>query len=277
MRRLILNEAPDAGGKFRLWGKDLRYIARVLRMTAGDSFRALLPDGREILARIASIDKESLEAVAVGDTQDRSLEADGVRRRAVGRLPPIVLLQALPKAQKMDLIVRQATEAGVALILPFIAEHSVSRPGPGKDAENKRERWERVIREARQQSGSDTATEIREPRDLARALDDWRKFAAQRGEAIGIFLHQAPLAQGSMHGYLSGDPQSVAVAVGPEGGFSPAETGVMAAAGFFPALLGENVLRAETAATFALAAVQVILLEKESWIPKNRRLPESNA
>jgi 16S rRNA (uracil1498-N3)-methyltransferase len=176
----------------------------------------------------------------------------------------------------MDLIVRQAAEAGVSLILPFIGEHSVSRPEAGRDSENRRERWDRIVREARQQSGSETSTEIREPLALPGALAAWREFASTRGDSVGVFLHQDPLAQGSLHGYLSHGPRAVAVAVGPEGGFSPAEAAAMTAARFKPALLGENVLRAETAAIFALAAVQVILLETESWIPRTPYFPESN-
>ncbi len=279
MRRLILEDRPDEGGRFRIDGKDARYLVRVLRMGPGDSFRALLPDGREERAEIVSIGKNDLEALLRPDpaAADASFRADADRRNALSRLPPFVLLQALPKAQKMDLIVRQAAEAGVALIIPFTAERSVSRPEEGKDGERKRERWERIVKEARQQSGSDVATQVRAPTTLTRALAEWREFACERGPSAAIFLHQDPLAQGSMHGYLSGDPRAVAVAIGPEGGFSPAEADELAAGGFLPALLGENVLRTETAAVFALAAAQVIILEKESWIPKTPCSPESNA
>jgi len=239
-----------------------------------------LPDGREELVKIVAVDKNTIEAILRPDvaaiSEDKSRVADMVRRQAVSALPLIVLIQALPKAQKMDLIVRQATEAGVSLILPFIAEHSVSRPEAGRDAEHKRERWERIVKEARQQSGSDIATKIREPLSLTEAIEAWRDFAIPRGTSVAVFLHQAPLAQGSLHGYLSDDPHTVAVAVGPEGGFSLSEANTLSAARFLPALLGENVLRTETAAIFALAAMQVILLEKTFWIPKTPYCPESN-
>lgn len=280
MRRLVLDVFPDAAGLLRLEGKDFRYLVRVLRLKRGDSFRALLPDGREAAAELAEVGKSHLEAFvrpaepAADGLPGRS--ADEARRKAAGGLPPIVLLQALPKGTKMDLIVRQAAEAGVARILPFVSERSVPRPDEGARAERKRERWERIIREARQQSGSDAATEILDPLSLEEALSAWKRFAAGRGESAAVFLHQDPLAQGSLHGYLSGDPQAVALAVGPEGGFSSAEADVLAAAGFRPALLGENVLRTETAAVFALAAVQVILLEKGSWHPKTPCFPTSN-
>lgn len=281
MRRLILSTPPDDAGRLCLGEKDFRYLVRVLRKTEGDTFRALLPDGREELAEIVAVDKNTIQAIlrpnSASASADKSRAADAVRRLAVNVLPPIVLIQALPKAQKMDLIVRQATEAGVSLILPFIAEHSVSRPEAGRDSERKRERWERIVKEARQQSGSDVATKIREPLSLAQSIAAWQEFAAPRGTSVAVFLHQDPLAQGSLHGYLSDDPRTVAVAVGPEGGFSLSEANTLSAARFLPVLLGENVLRTETAAVFALAAMQVILLEKTSWIPKTPYCPESSA
>jgi len=90
---------------------------------------------------------------------------------------------------------------------------------------------------------------------------------------VGIFLHQDPLAQGTFHSYLGLGPDAVALAVGPEGGFSFMEVEQLVSARFLPALLGANVLRTETAAIFALAAVHAILLEKTSWIPKTPDSP----
>jgi 16S rRNA (uracil1498-N3)-methyltransferase len=90
---------------------------------------------------------------------------------------------------------------------------------------------------------------------------------------VGIFLHQDPLAQGTFHGYLGVGPDALALAVGPEGGFSPLEVEQLVSTRFLPALLGANVLRTETAAIFALAAVHAILLEKASWIPKTPDSP----
>lgn len=275
MRRLILESPPDADGLLRFSGSDFRYLARVLRKAPGDTLRVLLPGGAEALAEVVSVDSKTLTA-AVRPGANAEAAVDAQRRSALASGPPLVLIQALPKAAKMDDVVRQATELGAALILPFVSERSVSRPEPGRSAEGKRERWMRIVREARQQSGSDVPTEVREPTPLRIALAAWAEFSRSQGGGVGIFLHQDPLAQGSMHGYLNGGPQSVALAVGPEGGFSESETAAFSAAGFLPALLGVNVLRAETAAVAALAAAQVILLEKTSWMPKTPDSPASN-
>jgi 16S rRNA (uracil1498-N3)-methyltransferase len=287
VRRLILENPPDARGRIRLEGSDFRYLARVLRKAPGDAFRVLLPGGLEAFAEVVSIDAQGLEATigrrgqSVGEDQRAAASsdsgtADAVRRAFVPALPPFVLIQELPKAMKMDDIVRQATELGVSLIIPFISDHSVSRPEGTKAAGNKRERWLRIVKEARQQSGSDIVTDVLEPVKLPEALGAWDDFARARGGGTAIFLHQDPLAQGTMHGYLSRDPNSIALAVGPEGGFSETETKVFAAAGFHPAILGVNILRTETAAVSALAAAQVIILEKTSWMPRTPDSPALN-
>jgi 16S rRNA (uracil1498-N3)-methyltransferase len=260
-------------------------------MGAGDRFRALLPTGEEITVAVLSVGPTALVGSVAsipvvaergpvqGDGSADEIEAerssDLKRRAALPSLPPVVLLQALPKGQKMDLIVRQATEAGVSLILPFVADHSISRVAAGSDAESKRERWERIAREARQQSGSDVPTRIAAPASLTAAVDSWRSFAQERGGGAALLLHQDPLAQGTLHGYLSDDPPAVALAVGPEGGFSAAEAEWFIAAGFAPVIIGANVLRTETAALFAIAAVQTVLLEKASWMLKTPDSPAS--
>jgi 16S rRNA (uracil1498-N3)-methyltransferase len=71
-----------------------------------------------------------------------------------------------------------------------------------------------------------------------------------------------------MHGYLNQEPEALALCVGPEGGFSPDEVGFLVAAGFKPLHFAGAILRAETAALYAVAAAQIILSERSSWIPK---------
>lgn len=291
MRRFILGEGPSQDGLIRLSGKDFRYIARVLRLGVGDGFRALVPSGAEVTAVIRSVGPASLVAFVApvgreglptatadrpwlaGEGLEAERTADAIRRASLPTLPPFVLLQALPKGQKMDLIVRQAVEVGVSLILPFVAERSISRLSSRSDAEAKRDRWQRIVREARQQSGSNVATEIAAPVGLEAAVDSWKGFSQERGGGVAFLLHQDPLAQGSLHGYLSGDPLAIALAVGPEGGFAAVEVEILTAAGFVPTLVGANVLRTETAALFAIAAVQTVLLEKASWMLKTPDFP----
>lgn len=273
MRRLILNEYPGPSGSLSLGSKEYRYLVRVLRLQIGEQFRALLPNGKETLFTITAIGKSGLEVALVKDIGPlpESAIADEERRATLPPLPPIILCQALPKGQKMDLIVRQAAEAGVSHIIPFISQHSVPQLDKST-AQQKLERWNRIIKEARQQSGSDVTTRIEPITDMKGLLEFWEQQKKITPNSQAILLHQDPLAQGTLHGYLEGNIQSVHIAVGPEGGFSDEEAAQCIEHGFKPLLLGVNVLRTETAAIFATAAVQVLLLEKASWILSNNSI-----
>jgi 16S rRNA (uracil1498-N3)-methyltransferase len=165
----------------------------------------------------------------------------------------------------MDLVVRQAAEAGVAAVIPLIASRSL--PSAGEGGARRSERWARIVREARQQSGSAVATLVPEPvgiGGLAGALD----AAGVDPESPRVLLHEAPLAQSSMHGYLTGARAEAVVCVGPEGGFAPSEVEALSGLGFGPLRFDGAVLRAETAALYAIAAAQIVLSERSSWIPK---------
>lgn len=278
MRRLILGEVPNPEGYLTLGSKEYRHLVRVLRLGIGDQFRALLPSGTEALFQIVEVKKTTLEAcrievpdggTSVSSSAPASARADEERRRSLPQVPPIILCQALPRGQKMDLIVRQATEAGVSLIIPFVSKHSVPRLDRTASLQ-KQERWSRIIREARQQSGSDMATRVEAITDIEGVIAFREKLARHQTGSRALLLHQDPLAKETLHRYLGGYVESVLITVGPEGGFSNDEAANFMKHGFNPLLLGVNVLRTETAAIFATAAVQVLLLEKASWNLSNR-------
>jgi 16S rRNA (uracil1498-N3)-methyltransferase len=181
--------------------------------------------------------------------------------------PSIILVQSMAKPPAMDLVLRQAAEAGVARVIPLAARRSVVRPGEGggaEEARGKRARWERVVREGLQQSGSPVPTRIEEPLALAELPE---RLGPPRGRRLCLLLHEAPLAEGSLHGYLTVTPEEVVLCVGPEGGFAPDEVDFLLAAGFRPLRLPGAVLRAETAALYAVASVETILTERSSWLP----------
>jgi 16S rRNA (uracil1498-N3)-methyltransferase len=165
----------------------------------------------------------------------------------------------------MDLIVRQAVEGGVTEIVPFNSAYSISRPD---DSGGRLERWRRIIREARQQSGSGIATAVREPLAFDALLAYWEELREGYERPLGLLIHQVPLENGSFHGYLDKRPDVVVLAVGPEGGFSPEEVSRCMAAGFKPLTMGDTILRTETAALYAQAAIRIILVESSLWILK---------
>lgn len=261
MRQFILPEDWDGGSICRLEGGRARYVTRVLRLAPGDFF-----PGRDVSGRLWSC--SVLEAapghlVLSVSSAHEGFGLEGEFR--VDSLPRILLAQSLPKGAKMDLVVRQATEAGVASVLPLLSSRALRINEEGGLA--RMSRWERIVREARQQSGSGIATEV------ARPLSIGELPAALAARGLGfddsrILLHESPLAQSSMHEYLTGAPKSVALCVGPEGGFSQDEVDFLQNEGFKPLRLAGAILRAETAALYAVAAAQIILSERSSWILK---------
>jgi len=254
MKQFILSSEPDRSGRVRLEGRDYRYLARVRRLAPGEYFPALLPNGAGVVVRVCSVDNRTVvgEVAPSGPSPHAS------------PLPPIILFQALPKGEKMDLIVRQAAEGGLAEIVPFASEFSMVKQTSG----HKVSRWERIIKEARQQSGSTVATAIRQPLSMDGLFAYWEQLVKERPRALGLLFHHLPLAQTSLHGYLDNSPETAALVIGPEGGFSSAEAERFTAAGFKPFTIGDTVLRTETAALYAQAAVRILLGEKDSWKTK---------
>jgi 16S rRNA (uracil1498-N3)-methyltransferase len=265
VKQFVLPSPPNADGIVHLYEKDYHYLVRVRRLREGSFFRAVLPAGADAGDGGAAAETE----VEVLSTVDNILvgRCGGVLPAPVSsQLPPIYLFQGLPRGNKMDLIVRQAAEGGITEVMPFLTEYSSVKAAAGFS--EKLKRWERIIREARQQSGSPVATVVRSPATVDGLLARWAALKAAGPGGVGLFLHQDPLAQGTFHDYLYGKPDFVVLAVGPEGGFSPDEARRFTQAGFAPLVMGATILRTETAALYGAAAVRIILLENASWTPK---------
>ncbi|HEU4754665.1 MAG TPA: RsmE family RNA methyltransferase, partial [Armatimonadota bacterium] len=160
----------------------------------------------------------------------------------------IHLAVAVLKGEKLEWVVQKATELGAARVSFLRTERTVVEAGAERWA-RRRERYERIAREAAEQSGRVRVPEIGEPQPPAEAL----RAPAERS------LILAPGAREPLARVLEPAPGSVLLLVGPEGGFTDAELALAAEAGAAPVGLGRRVLRAETAALLAvgLAAAQV--------------------
>jgi 16S rRNA (uracil1498-N3)-methyltransferase len=272
LKQFILKETPGRDKLIRLSGDDYHYLVRVRRLKPGDSFPALLPERIRGTVSVLSTEGGILSGrVSVSEkvvvSEKARPELSPVSSAAPSAVPPIVLFQALPKGAKVDLIVRQAAEGALSGVVVFTAERSVARP---EKPAAKEERWRRIVKEARQQSGSATETAIRFCPSLTEALSYWAVLREQYREARGLLLHQDPLEQGTFHDYLGSKPGLVAVAAGPEGGFSGAEVADFQKVGFRAVRIGDTVLRSETAALYGAAAARIILLERTAWILKKK-------
>jgi len=222
-----------------LTGKDFHYLAHVRRLGPGDSIPASTPDGSRFAMTVSERCRDRLSVTL------RPLPDEG---RAA---PPVAvtLAQAVVKPAPMDLIVRQATELGVAAIVPVATGRSV----PAAHAHSRLPRWQRIARSASQQSGRWPLPAIEAPRGLPEMLQAVPDAAAK--------LVFQPPAPGDADVELPDalDPaEPVWLLLGPEGGFSAAELDRIAGAGFRRCALGATVLRAETAVVSAIMAVRVL-------------------
>jgi 16S rRNA (uracil1498-N3)-methyltransferase len=160
----------------------------------------------------------------------------------------------------MDLIVRQAVEAGVGRIVPVASERCVAaEPAAGRLA-----RWRRIAQEALEQSGAGALPALEDPVSLAEAARRFGTPAPDDG-AVRLFFHEGSVGACPLHEILAGDARAVTMLIGPEGGLSEGEVETLRGAGFRQGWLGPTVLRVETAALYAAAAVRTIVRERATW------------
>jgi 16S rRNA (uracil1498-N3)-methyltransferase len=232
--RLYVPAERLAGGRLVLTDDDHQHVARVLRAAVGDRLTLFDGAGSEVDAEVTRVGKRDTE-LALGARRAGSVTASPVA---------ITLLVAVPRGERMDLIVQKTTELGVGRIVPLVTERSVARPDP-----TRRARWERIAREAARQCGRADVPRVDEAIELALAV------GAPELPPARFALWEAERGQ-SLRARLEASPRGTALLVGPEGGFPAEEVATAAAAGFIPVSLGPRVLRVETAAIVAVALVQ---------------------
>jgi len=227
------------GGAAELRGDDARHLTRVLRVEPGQRFE-ISDQSAAWLAEVAEARGDRVVFHVVEPVETAELP---VR---------IALYAALVKFDRFEWMVEKATELGVASIHPF--EASRSEKGLLEASRKRLERWQRIAREASQQSRRLRAPEIPAAVKWQAALSEpaaYRYFLDESGApplGRSLPLDHAP-------------HERAALLVGPEGGWTDGEREGAAAAGWHPASLGPHILRAETA---ALAAVAIVA---NAWLP----------
>jgi 16S rRNA (uracil1498-N3)-methyltransferase len=191
------------------------------------------------------------EALVRQTEEGLSLEITGRRAMPAGGIE-ITLCQAVPKAEKIDGIIRHATELGTGRIVPFLAARSIPR-WPAAKSQLKRERWQKIALEAARQCGRVDIPEIAE----IATFDEMLRLA-QKG-ALNLILWEEESDRGIrdlLRDPAYGGTKNFLLVIGPEGGFGRDEIDRARAAGFWSVSLGKRVLRVETAALTALALLQ---------------------
>ena len=237
MRRFTVSPERLAGGRITFDADESRHLARVLRLRPGDTVVATDGTGRDYTVR--------LDGVGEAVTGTVLAEAAGIPASPLA----VTLVQGVPRGDKMEAIVRAATELGVARVWPALCARTVVRLEPARWRDRAR-RWQRVAREAAKQSGRAVIPEIEPPRPLARWLEarDAADLALCAWEAGGLPLQSVLGAAVA--------PRTALVVVGPEGGLAGEEVDAARARGLTVVSLGPRILRTETAGPALVAILQ---------------------
>ncbi len=264
MRQFISSTLPDKKGCVSLSSKEAHYLKSVLRIKEGEKLEVRLPDGRLCSMSLSYSSKDfGVKLSFLENLQDSNIVQEISKAN-------FTLFQFLPKGQKMDLIVRQATECGVSVILPIIGDYSIGFK-EGKENAHKIERWSRIVREAKQQSGSAVETIVLQPQSINKALEFWtEEHRKGKGDYLSVVLREKGASEGNLFDYFNNGnkekTQHIGLAVGCEGGISPTELHTLDEFGFLPLHLSTNILRAETAALYGIAVMQTALMEYKRWM-----------
>ncbi|PIE99019.1 MAG: 16S rRNA methyltransferase [Treponema sp.] len=246
--------------KITVRGKDYNYLITVRRSRLGDvlNIASNAKAQTNVKAKITEIDK-SAKTVTLTVIENTTIETCE-HKNSSPKLPCIILLQWLIKGTKTDAVIRQATETGVSYIIPVYGEFSVVK----NENSIKLERRSRIVREARQQSGSSVDTKVLPATSLQIALTKIEEIIQEK-PAIKIMFTEKDVKQKSLHQIIAKTGDIVIMAIGAEGGISENEENLLKTNGFIACHFNTNVLRAETAALYGIAALQTLLTEEKTW------------
>lgn len=228
--RLIINYSPlDSGNLITLSKEDQRYLFHVLRTKKGKTIHVTDGQNNSYLAKI--IDRKHIKIIEKEETNSEDSHS-------------IFLCQSLLKGEKMDLVIQKATELGVKKIFPYFSERSIIKET------RKIERWQKVAKEASEQSGRSIIPEITHLNSFENLIKNinngiifWERGRENLINAIENLEINLPI-------YLL---------IGPEGGFTDKEIEMAKERQLRIVSLGRRILRAETAAIVSLALTNFLI------------------
>jgi 16S rRNA (uracil1498-N3)-methyltransferase len=236
MDRIVLNQKIFEGKEVLIEGPPLEAL-RFQGGRVGSLITLTDSKGNDFRGRVVHVSREEA-SILIFDVLPFSTESS----------LEIVLLQALPDKERMELIIQKATELGVSAIIPFKSERSISLE-ERETKQKKAHRWQEIAVKAVQQSRRAKVPRVETYRSFQEALNfcgaDGLKIILweKKGEPLRKILKQDP-------------PQKVYAVVGPEGGFTEEEVGFAKDKGFVPIKLGQRILRTETAAITLIGILQ---------------------
>lgn len=241
MHRFFADKGAFSDGVARISGEDVAHITKVLRLKAGDS--VVLCDGAETdyTCTISSMDKSEI-----------ILDIDSISPNEAESDVSITLYQGLPKSDKMDFIIQKCVELGVDRIVPVESARCVAKI---KDDDKKRQRWQRIAEEAAKQCGRGKIPQVSSAISFDKAIKEEHD--------LKIMPYECEM-QSNLNDALSNvtTPCTLAIYIGPEGGFEQSEADKANDSGVKTVTLGKRILRCETA---GLATVSAVMYALGQW------------
>jgi 16S rRNA (uracil1498-N3)-methyltransferase len=223
-------------GVVTLSSEESHHLARVLRVLAGQEITLFDGQGNVADGIVESISKTAVEVRISSRT---TVPSPAVR---------IDLIQAVPKPDRWDLVMQKAVELGVSNIIPILTQHTEFKPNEKKTA-----RWQKIVLNAAQQCEVRWLPKLHALEKMEAVLSALTEYDLV---LVGSLYEGAkPLRTVPMAG-----KSKVALMIGPEGDFSPAEVDAAVSAGAVPVSFGDRILRTETAAIFGLSVLAYELL-----------------
>jgi 16S rRNA (uracil1498-N3)-methyltransferase len=239
MDRIVLNQKVEVGKDVLIQGPPLEALC-FQGGRVGGLITVTDPEGNDFRGRVLRLSKTEA-SIFIFDAFPLGTESS----------LKIILLQALPEKERMEMIIQKATELGVSAIFPFQSERSISLKE--REAKQKKaHRWQDIAIKAVQQSRRAKVPYVGECRPFQEVLGNCREDGLKillwekEGENLKGILRQHPA-------------QEIYVMVGPEGGFATREVTLARAKGFIPIKVGQRILRTETA---AIALVGILQYER---------------
>jgi 16S rRNA (uracil1498-N3)-methyltransferase len=243
----LIDDEDSSAAVVALAGEVAHHLHKVLRLQAGDPIELRDGRGQGWAAVIREIKGKEVR-VAVGE------------KLAVLNESPLRLTLALAfsRSDRMELALRQATELGVQRFVAFYAERSDYHL-QGPPSERRKQRWQKIIREALCQCGRMKLPEILIVSDVAELIAAAVTWEADEGKGLKVLAREEADRQ-SLFSLFGMHPtcRQIVAAVGPEGGWSNDEAEQFVEAGFYPVHLGPRTLRLETAAVALLTGAQLL-------------------
>ena len=220
-------------------GSDVNYLRNVMRLNIGDELSVMDSKSKEYNAKIRKMEGKKIVAELLAEKHPKSEPR-----------MKVTIAQCIPKNPKMDLIIQKATELGVLQMIPVKAERSFVKLTKEKE-ESRLNRWQRIAKEAAEQSG-------RLIIPFVQPIKDFKELLMLRSDFDHCLMLWEMEKERSIKKFLMENKHvgNLMVVIGPEGGFSHQEVEMAKNAGFETANIGSRIVRTETAAISVLSMIE---------------------